>query len=121
VVEHLARQGRRLIDGIQREIAVHQLEGYFELVGKPCNLVYATRDCAKNRSQAFRTLFLQETIRRGLIMPSLVVSFAHTDADINYTITAVGEALAVYRQALDKGIEKYLIGRPVKPVFRTFN
>jgi len=121
VVEQLERQGRRLADGIQRAIAANQLDGYFELVGRPCNLVYATRDHTKNRSQAFRTLFLQETIQRGLIMPSLVVSFAHSDADIDYTIAAVGEALGVYRQALNKGIEHYLIGRPVKPVFRTFN
>ncbi len=121
VVEQLDRQGCRLAAGIQQAIAAHQLTGYFELVGKPCNLVYATRDQAKNRSQAFRTLFLQETIQRGLIMPSLVVSFAHTDADIDYTIAAVGEALAVYRRALDEGIEHYLIGRPVQPVFRTFN
>jgi len=54
-------------------------------------------------------------------MPSLVVSFSHTDADIDRTIEAVGEALRVYQQALENGIEKYLVGRPVKPVFRKFN
>jgi len=32
----------------------------------------------------------------------------------------VGEALAVYRKALEEGVGKYLHGRPVKPVFRPF-
>jgi glutamate-1-semialdehyde 2,1-aminomutase len=74
-----------------------------------------------NRSQEFRTLFLQEIIKRGVIAPSFVVSYSHSDRDIDRTIEAVGEALTIYRKALDEGIEKYLIGRPVKPVFRKFN
>jgi glutamate-1-semialdehyde 2,1-aminomutase len=82
-------------------------------------LIYATRDQDKQRSQPFRTLFLQETLRRGLLMPSLVVSFSHTDQDIDRTIEGIAEALYIYRRALDEGIEKYLIGRSVKPVFRT--
>jgi glutamate-1-semialdehyde 2,1-aminomutase len=29
--------------------------------------------------------------------------------------------LQVYKKALEDGVEKYLVGRPVKPVFRKFN
>jgi glutamate-1-semialdehyde 2,1-aminomutase len=121
VIEHLYRQGERLANGINKAISENQLQDYFQVIGKPCNLIYATRDQEKNRSQPFRTLFLQETIKRGLLMPSLVVSFSHTDKDINRTIEAIGEALYVYRKALDEGVEKYLVGRSVKPVFRSFN
>jgi glutamate-1-semialdehyde 2,1-aminomutase len=121
VVERLYRQGERLRRGVEEAIAHHQLTDYFELVGKPCNLIYATRDREGNRSQEFRTLFLQEIIKRGLICPSLVVSVAHTDADIDRSIEAIGEALGVYRQALADGVDKYLVGRSVKPVFRKFN
>src|SRR5262249_6830997 len=97
------------------------LVGHFEVLGRPSNLIYATRDQSRQPSQAFRTLFLQETIRRGLLTPSLVVSFSHTDADIDLTIDAVGESLRIYRQALEDGVENYLVGRSVKPVFRGFN
>jgi glutamate-1-semialdehyde 2,1-aminomutase len=121
VIEHLYRQGERLANGINKAISENQLQNYFQLVGKPCNLIYVTRDQEKNRSQPFRTLFLQETIKRGLLAPSLVVSFSHTDKDIDKTIESIGEALYVYRRALDEGVEKYLIGRSVKPVFRSFN
>ena len=90
-------------------------------MGRPCNLVYATRDAEGNPSQAFRTLFLRETLLRGLIMPSMVVSAAHTDEVIDATIDRVGEALVVYKNALTNGIDTHLIGRPVKPVMRQFN
>jgi glutamate-1-semialdehyde 2,1-aminomutase len=121
VVEHLYRQGKKLRDGISDVAASLGLTDYFQVVGRSPNLVYATRDEKKQPSQAFRALFLQETIKRGLLMPSLVVSFSHADADIARTIDAIGEALVVYKRALGDGVERYLVGRPVKPVFRTFN
>jgi glutamate-1-semialdehyde 2,1-aminomutase len=121
VVEFLWQQGKRLHALINRSIAENQLEGFFELIGRPCNLVFAAHDQDGRRSQVFRTLFLQEIIRRGVIAPSFVVSFSHSDTDIERTAQAVHEALGVYRKALDEGVEKYLLGRPVKPVNRRFN
>jgi glutamate-1-semialdehyde 2,1-aminomutase len=121
VVEHLYRQGDRLAKGVKSAIAENGLEDFFQLAGRSCNLIYITRDQSKNRSQAFRTLFLQEIIKRGLIAPSLVVSFSHTDQDIDTTINAISESLSVYRKALTNGVEKYLVGRSVKSVFRPFN
>src|SRR5208282_2381842 len=121
VVEFLWRQGERLRALVNQSIAENRLEGLFELMGRPCNLVFATRDSDRNPSQSFRTLFLQELIRRGVIAPSFVVSFSHTDADINRTAEAVFEAHRVYRKAMDEGIHKYLEGRPVKPVGRRYN
>jgi glutamate-1-semialdehyde 2,1-aminomutase len=121
VVEFLWKQGGRLRALINRSIAENHLEGSFELAGRPCNLVFATCDQHGNRSQAFRTLFMQELIRRGVLAPSFVVSFSHSDGDIDRTAEAVYEAHVVYRKALDEGIGKYLEGRPVKPVNRKFN
>jgi len=121
VIEQLYTQGERLRRGIERAIANHRLEGYFAVLGKQPNLIYATRDQDKNPSQALRTLFLQETIKRGLILPSLVVSFSHSDLDIDRTIEGIDETLGIYKKALEFGVEKYLVGRPVKPVYRRFN
>jgi glutamate-1-semialdehyde 2,1-aminomutase len=121
VVETLWTQGRRLEKGINKLIKDHKLEGYFGLIGRPCCLVYATRDHDKKPSQSFRTLFLQETIRRGVLVPSLIISYSHTDSDVDKTIEVFHEAFAVYRKALVEGVEKYLEGPPVKPVFRRYN
>ncbi len=121
VVECLWERGERLRALINQSAAENHVEAFFQLIGRPCNLVYSTRDQDGNRSQAFRTLFLQELIHRGVIAPSFVVSYAHSDEDILQTADIVHEALRVYRKALDDGIEKYLEGRPVKPVFRRYN
>jgi len=121
VIEHLWDKGDKLTRRINQTISELHLDGYFSVLGKPCNLVYATRDEEMKPSQSYRTLFLQETIKRGLLIPSLVVSFSHTDEDIDRTAEAIGEALLVYQKALRDGIDKYLIGRPVKPVFRKYN
>ena len=121
VVEYLWRQGERLRTLINKSIAENHLGGYFEALGRPCNLIFATYDQEHVKSQAFRTLFMQELIRRGIIAPSFVMSFSHTDADIEHTAEAVYEAHIVYRKALDEGIEKYLEGRPVKPALRGYN
>jgi len=121
VVEFLWRQGERLRALVNQSIAENRLEGFFELIGRPCNLVYATRDQNRNPSQAFRTFFMQELIRRGVIAPSFVVSFSHSDADIDRTAEVVNDAHVGYRKALDEGVDKYLEGRTVKPVNRRFN
>ena len=72
-------------------------------------------------SQAFRTLFLQETIRRGVLMPSLVVSYAHTDEDIDRTVGGDRRRPRGLRQALDQGVERHLVGRPSQVVYRRHN
>ena len=121
VIEYLYRQGERLREGLTRVAREVGVQDYFQVVGRAPNLVYATRDQEKKPSQFFRALFLQEMIQQGFLMPSLVVSFSHSDADIDRTIEGAGEALQVYKKALEDGVEKYLVGRPVKPVFRKFN
>jgi glutamate-1-semialdehyde 2,1-aminomutase len=121
VIEHLERQGRRLKEQADSVIRRHGLEQYVEVFGRPSCLLFATRDLDNKPSQAMRTLLLQETIRRGVLMPSLVVSYSHTEEDIDRTVAALDGALAVYRQALDGGVERFLIGRPSEPVMRSYN
>jgi glutamate-1-semialdehyde 2,1-aminomutase len=118
VVDTLERQGQRLRTGIESAVVRHSLGAHFQLVGRPVNLVYACRDRDGTPSQIFRTLFLQETIGRGVLAPSLVVSYSHSDDDIDRTVEAIDGALGVYRRALEDGPEAHLVGRPVQPVFR---
>jgi glutamate-1-semialdehyde 2,1-aminomutase len=120
VIEHLYRQGERLRAGITRVARDAGVERHVECLGRPCCMLYVTRDRDGQPSQAFRALFLQEMIKRGVLAPSFVVSFAHTDHDIDLTIEAVGQALHVYSNALESGVERYLVGPPVKPVFRPY-
>ncbi|GAA0721074.1 glutamate-1-semialdehyde 2,1-aminomutase [Dactylosporangium roseum] len=120
VIEHLHRQGRRLAEGVRQAAQAHGIAEFFGVAGRDSNLIYVTKDAEGERSQAFRTLFLQELIRRGVIAPSFVMSYSHTDADVDRTVEAVDGALAVYAKALSDGVEGHLVGRPVKPVFRPY-
>jgi glutamate-1-semialdehyde 2,1-aminomutase len=99
----------------------HGIGQHFTVAGRGSCLFFGTADADGAPSQAFRTLFLQETIMRGLLAPSFVVSYSHTEADVERTVEIVDEALAVYAAALEDGVEKYLRGRPVKPVYRRYN
>ncbi len=89
VIEHLTRQGERLREQAEAVIRHHRLEDYVSIIGRASCLLYGTRDLDGKPSQAMRTLLLQETIRRGVLMPSLVVSYSHTDEDIERTIEAL--------------------------------
>jgi glutamate-1-semialdehyde 2,1-aminomutase len=121
VVDTLWHRGEQLAKKIKKSINENQLTDYIPIMAKPCCLVYGSKDHEKEPSQPFRTLLLQETMKRGIMAPSLVVSYSHTDADIDRTVEAFHESFQIYRKALDEGIEKYLIGRPVKPIWRKFN
>jgi glutamate-1-semialdehyde 2,1-aminomutase len=121
VIETLFRQGERLKAGVQKATGELGLERNLPVIGKPCCLVFGTKDEAGEPSQSFRALFMQEMIRRGILAPSFIVSYSHEDKDIDRTIEAVHESLTVYKKALAEGVEKYLVGPPLKPVFRQFN
>ena len=121
VIEHLYRQGRILRDGFEQAAKRYGLSDFVKAVGRPSCLAYQTLDQQRQPSQAFRSLFLQETIKRGVLMPSLVLGYVHDDAAIAETIEAVDGALAVYARAMEDGVERHLVGRPSQQVFRAFN
>jgi glutamate-1-semialdehyde 2,1-aminomutase len=83
----------RLESGVRQAIAHHGLERHFTLAGRPCAMLYGTRDAAGQPSAQFRTLFLQELIRRGVLAPSFMVSYSHDDVTIDRTIESVAGAL----------------------------
>lgn len=118
VVETLYARGAQLREGVAAAVAQCGLAAHVELLGRDCNLLFATRDADRQPSQVFRTIFMQEMLQRGVIAPSFVVSYSHSEDDIERTVSAAAEALRTYRRALEEGPEKYLRGRPVKPVFR---
>jgi glutamate-1-semialdehyde 2,1-aminomutase len=121
VIETLYRQGERLKLGVQEAARRHGVQDHLQVLGRACNLVFATKGPDGLPSQAYRTLFMQEMIACGILAPSFVVSYSHTDSDIDRTIEAVDCAAAIYARALEDGVMQHLEGRPVKPVFRPFN
>lgn len=121
VVEHLWEYGGSLLAMMRRQAEAHGVAHSFVAGGIPCSPYYATLDERGVGSLALRTLFSQEMIRGGVLMPWLALSYRHGDAELAATEQALACALAVYRRALDEGVDQYLEGPVIKPVFRTHN
>ncbi|MFL5488408.1 MAG: glutamate-1-semialdehyde 2,1-aminomutase [Gemmatimonadaceae bacterium] len=122
VIETLYQRGDRLKRGVDQVTRRHGIQDYVQLLGRTCNLVFTTKGPDRLPSQPYRTLFMQDLISCGILAPSFVVSYSHSDDDIDRTIDAVDFASSAYARALDDGeASQHVQGRPVKPVFRPFN
>jgi glutamate-1-semialdehyde 2,1-aminomutase len=121
VTGYLHKQGKKLKEGVNNASLELGIKDKVSVIGPDCCSVYTTWDNEGNPSQAFRTLFMQEQLKRGLLMPSSIISYSHSDKDISDTVERLYEAMFIYKKALDEGIEKYLEGRPVAPVWRKYN
>jgi glutamate-1-semialdehyde 2,1-aminomutase len=120
VVSHLWRYGEKLIAGAKDLAKSHGIDAYFAFSGVPCSPVYTTLDKEGKACLGMRTLFSQEMVRHRVLMPWVALSFAHGDAELDRTLSAVNKALAVYAKALDSGFERFLAGPVMKPVFRKY-
>lgn len=115
----MERQGAALAAGVNTAAAEAGIADHLSVLGRPSCLVFRTADAEGTPSQAMRTLFLQEILRRGVLGQSYVISAAHTDADVEQTIEAARGAAIAYRKALETGRPEELIsGRPVAPAHR---
>ncbi len=121
VVDHLWQYGARLMTGLEDLARDAGVEHSFQLQGNAISMNYVTLDAAGAGSLPLRTLFSQEMIRAGVLMPWIAQSFSHGDAELNLTLEAARKALAVYAKALESGVERFLAGPAIKPVFRQFN
>jgi glutamate-1-semialdehyde 2,1-aminomutase len=118
VIANIRRIGQTVCDGFNQITESLGIRDYLYADGNPSNAVFITKDAEHNKSQPYRTLFMQEILRRGIVAPSLVVHDAFTDEDLSHCMWAFAEAAEVYKKSLAEGFEKHLQGRSVKPVFR---
>ncbi len=121
VIEHLWRYGQQLIDLINRLAAEFGVQASLQAGGIACSPYYTTLDRAGNPSLELRTLFAQEMIRGGVLMPWIALSYRHREAELALTEKALRAALPVYRRAFTDGCAGLLEGEAIKPVFRKFN
>ncbi|MFZ1685977.1 MAG: aminotransferase class III-fold pyridoxal phosphate-dependent enzyme, partial [Flavobacteriales bacterium] len=121
VTDHLWDYGRKLIAGLNGLAKQHGIERNFEAHGFACSPSFTTRDPNGDPSFPFRTLWAQEMIKGSVMMPFVALSSAHGESELDQTLMAANNALRVYATALNEGIDKYLVGPAIKPVFRKHN
>lgn len=121
VVEHLWDYGRKLIAMMQRQAEAHGIGHSFKIGGIACSPYYLTLDESGANSFDLRTLFSQEMLRNGVLMPWIALCYRHNEDELAATERAIEQSFKIYRLALNEGIEKYLNGPVIKPVFRKYN
>jgi glutamate-1-semialdehyde 2,1-aminomutase len=121
VIERIWRTGRDLMAGLNEAARAAGAGANFEVFGYPCSPYFTCKDATGAPSPAFRTLFLQEMVRHGVLINYIAPSYAHGDAAVDATVQAARQSFAVYTRALDGDVNAFVEGPPVKPVFRPFN
>ncbi|OJV67857.1 MAG: hypothetical protein BGO42_16115 [Flavobacterium sp. 40-81] len=119
VIAHNHQIGKKLSDLCKQLVIENELTDYVEVVAADWMPFFVFKDNNKVFSQGYRTLFMQEMIKRGVLFQgAFVPCFSHTEDDVYYFAKAFGESLEIYKQALKEGYEQFLIGNPAKAVFR---
>jgi glutamate-1-semialdehyde 2,1-aminomutase len=93
------------------------------MVGNAPRSGIAFLDEKGQESYELKSLFMQETVRRGILFGGPVfVTWAHSEQDINRTVDACEAAFRVLRKALEAGsVKPFLQGEVVGVVFRPRN
>jgi glutamate-1-semialdehyde aminotransferase/spore coat polysaccharide biosynthesis protein SpsF (cytidylyltransferase family) len=116
------KKGLFIRENIEKLIEKHQLQNCIEIKGHPCWLLMVFKDNQGKSSDGFKTLMFQELIKNGILFRgSFNISISHSSEDLDKTFNAFDKAFFTYSLALKEGYEKFLVGDPVKPVFRKWN
>lgn len=123
VIEHLWNIGDQFLQKVPAIVKESGLSGYVGMMGHKYLPLMTFKDHNKCDSLGFKTLFMQEMIKRGILFQGVfVAAFMHSQKEIDRTLIAIEESLLVYRHAIDeKTYENLLNGEPIKPVFRALN
>ena len=122
VIQHNHAIGDYFMNGVKGILYRRKLEDYFELTGFNWCVGLVVKNQKKEPCMFYRTLFMQEMIQRGVLYQGILSpSFSHTQDDIDFMLAAFDESCEVFERALEDGVEKYLVGEEIKPVFRKIN
>ena len=121
VINHFWSYGQKLKDGINEISLSLGINDHFYVEGFSCSPNYITKDKDGNISLPLRTLFSQEMIKKGIMMPYIAISFAHQTEELKFTLEAIKGALKIFKKGLEGDVKEYLHSKPIKPVFRKYN
>ena len=117
---HVWRIGARLQTGYRALAAEFALGSITDCQGMPPWTIVTFADTPRWSGLQLKSLFQQEMLRRGILFSgSQFLSLAHSDADIERTVSAYREAMRVVRTALDlHAVDAFLQGQANEVIFR---
>lgn len=102
VIEEIWKRGEMLHERVNK--AASELGVPFRFGGQPVRGHYEIAVDDEDLSLTVKSLFLQETIKRGILFGGPVfISYSHSEADIDKTVEAATAAFEVIKKALSSG------------------
>jgi glutamate-1-semialdehyde aminotransferase len=121
VIGHNQTLGQKFIDGSKEIFRSHGLSDSIKNLQFNWHASLGYFDQTGNNSFGLRTLFHQEMISRGVLFQGIFCPhYSHTEEDLNHILSAMNDSCVIYKKGLEEGFEKFLVGDPIKPVFRKF-
>lgn len=121
VISHNHRIGRYFSKKIIEALSNSSIGKFIVFTESEWMPVFAFKNSQEVICSSYRTLFLQEMIKRGVLFQgAFVPCYSHTEVDVDFFVESFKEALKVYEKALKEGVDKFLVGKPTKPVFRKY-
>ncbi len=119
VVDYINAFGVKVIEMCQDLLVKYQLTEFIQIIPSTWMPAFIFKDINSEPSAGFRTLVMQEMIKRGVLFQgAFVICKAHTEDDLFYFCKVFEEVMEVYKLALKEGYEKYLVGDKAEAVFR---
>ena len=122
VIKHNKHIIKKINSNIKKILETKSLLEYIKPYASDWRIYFEFLDKSKKISNNFKTLFMQEMIKNGIIFQGqFLPCFSHNQSDLRKINKAFEKSSEIYKLALEKGIKKYLIGEPIKNVFRKYN
>jgi len=121
VIEHMKKQGSKILDKVSCLITEQELNDVFEINGQPSWTIFNIKDTETYNSWTIKTLFMQEMIKRGILtLGSHEITYAHTDHDIEKLLIAYSEVLPILKDGIRNNKMLDLLDcEPLVPLFKT--
>ncbi|MBL8397893.1 MAG: aminotransferase class III-fold pyridoxal phosphate-dependent enzyme [Candidatus Accumulibacter sp.] len=116
----IERLGDRLKADVGERIRTHGLEGILSIVGHPSWTLIGFADRPGATAFELKTLYMQECFRRGILSFGVhFISYAMTEADIDFALAAYDEIFPILAAAVETGdCRRFLECEPLVPLFK---
>ena len=118
VVKTIWENGTLLMEQFNKITSENSIN--LRLEGYPVRMKVVGQDSKGNDSILFRSLFIQEFVKKGIFVHPGVeyISFSHTKEDIKKTIQVLIDSIPVFKKATEENdFESYLDGKPSRSVY----
>lgn len=122
ITNKIWQTGKTLKDAYNNLANQYDIANQTQILGIDCRPYFSFTQENGEQDPILRTLFMQEMIKKGVLLQTINPAYTHGDSEISQTIEAFEASLKVIAQAIEKNnARELLIGNETKPVFRKYN